>query len=208
MIWGKYKLDDTVSRATEDIRLWQAEKGIIEISRNTLAVSIMLDDEQKGYVFHGQGKLLIDAIAETKEGAIGKPVEKELIEPFLMLGDTEIIRKHLDETREDDFEKMGYKSQQEFIDKAEDLCDRFFRGRVHSHEDLDENHGSIFAFQNGNSKFDIVVADGSKLVYKTTGLIFVSNEDKVVLKSPSEVVVSDNGKSVIVKKGKSVFTKR
>jgi hypothetical protein len=208
MIWEKYKLDDTVSRATEDIRLWQAKKGIIEISRNTLAVPIMLDDEQKGYVFHGQGKLLIDAIAETKEGAVGKPVEKELIEPFLMLGDTEIIRKRLAETREDNFEKMGYESQQEFIDKAEDLFDRFFGETVHSYEDFDENHGLIFAFQNGTSKFDILVADGSKLVYKTTGLVFVSNEDKIVLKSPSEVVVSDNGKSVIIKKGKSIFIKR
>jgi len=207
MIWGKYKIDNTVTRTAEDIRLWQTEKGIIEISRNTLAVSIRLDDKRKGYVFHGQGKLLIDAIVETEEGAVGKSVEKELIEPFLMLGDTERIQKHLAETSEDDFEKMGYKSQQGFVDKAEDLCDRFFRGRVHSHEDFDEPHGLIFAFQNETSKFDILVAGGSKLVYKATGLVFVSNENKVVLKSPGEVVVSDNGKSVIVKKGKSIFIK-
>jgi len=207
MIWAKYKLDNTVARASEEIRLWHTEKGLVEISKNTLAVSVRLNEKRKGYVFHGQGKLLIDAIVETQEGAIGKSIEKELIEPFLLLGDTERIQKDLVETSESDFEKMGYKSRQGFVDKAEDLCERFFRGRVHSHEDFDEPHGLIFAFQNENSKFDILVASSSKLVYKATDVVFVSNENKVVLKSPGEVVVSDNGKSVVVQKGRSVLIK-
>jgi len=204
VIWEKYTLGEA-TRAAEDMKLLQTEKGIIEISKDTLAIPIRLDDKQRGYVFHGQGKLLIDAIAETEEGAVGKSIEKELTGPFLMLGDTERIQKHFSETSEDDFEKTGYKSQQEFVDKAEDLCDRFFRGRLHSHEDFNQNHSSIFAFQNEDNKFDILIAEGFKLVYKAKGLVFVSSEGKVVLKSPVEVIVSDNGKSVIVKKGKSVF---
>lgn len=200
MMWQNYKLDDAISTATEDIRLRQTEKGVLEISKNTLAISITLSNKRKGYIFHGHGKLLLDSIVETEEGAIGKPVEKEINEPFLMLGDTKEIQKNLTTASEEDLAKMGYENRQGFVAKAEDLCDQFFRGRVHSHQHFDEDSGLIFAFQNENSKLDILIAKGSKLVYKTKDIVFVSNENKVILKSPSEVVCTSNGKSVIIKK--------
>ena len=133
MIRENYELDGTTSKATEDMRLWQTEKGVVEISENTLATSITLGDQRRGYVFHGHGKLLIDAIVETDEGAIGKSVEKKLNEPFLMLGETEEIQKHLTKASEEDLAKMGYEKQQGFVDKAEDLCDQFFKKKgVHN----------------------------------------------------------------------------
>ncbi len=201
MMWQNYQLGNTVSKTSEAVTLWQMEKGIVEISKNTLAVPIELDDKERGYVFHGNGKFLLDSIVETEEGAIGKPVEKELSELFLMLGDTEEIQKHLTEASEEDFAKMGYQNQQEFADRAEDLCGQFFKKKgVHNYQCFDEHRGFIFAFQNQTSKLDILIAKGSKLVYKAMDIVFVSNENKVVLKSPSEVVCTSNGKSVIIKK--------
>jgi len=200
-MWQNYQLGNTVSKTSEAVTLWQMEKGIVEISKNTLAVPIELDDKERGYVFHGNGKFLLDSIVETEEGAIGKPVEKELSELFLMLGDTEEIQKHLTEASEEDFAKMGYQNQQEFADRAEDLCGQFFKKKgVHNYQCFDEHRGFIFAFQNQTSKLDILIAKGSKLVYKAMDIVFVSNENKVVLKSPSEVVCTSNGKSVIIKK--------
>jgi len=198
MMGQNYQLDGAILRATEAITLWQSERGIVKIDENTLAISIKLDDHKKGYIFHGNGKLILDTIVETEEGAIGKPVEKEIDKLFLMLGDAEKVHPYLKTTSKEDLNKMGYKDQKEFVAKAEDLCNRFFRERVHSRQGLDE--GLIFAFQNESHKFDILVANGSKLVYKATGIAFVSNEHKVVLKSPSEVVCSNNGKMAIVKK--------
>ncbi len=203
-----YQLGNAVSKATEAMTLWKTEKGIIETSNDTLAIPIKLDDEEKGYVLHGNGKLLLDAIVETEEGAIGKPVEKELNEPFIMLGNTKEIREHLTEASEEDFAKMGYENQQELIDKAEDLCDRFFRGRIHSHRRFDGDQGLVFAFPNEDNGLDILVAKGSKLVYKARDIMFVSNKDKVVLKTPNEVICKGNGKSVIIKKGKSVIIRK
>ena len=78
MMWQNYQLGSTVSKASEAVTLWQMEKGIVEISKNTLAVPIGLGDKERGYVFHGNGKFLLDSIVETEEGAIGQPVEKEL----------------------------------------------------------------------------------------------------------------------------------
>jgi hypothetical protein len=208
MIWQNYKLGNAVSKTPEDITLWKTERGIIEISNDTLVIPIKLDDEERGCVFHGHGKLLLDAIVETEEGAIGKPVEKELNEPFLMLAGTEEIRKHIVEASEEDLAKIGYKNKQGFVDRAEDLCDQFFKNRVHSHRRFNGDHGLIFAFPNEDSKFDILLAKGSKLVYKATDIVFVSNKNKVVLKNPDEVVCTGNGKSIVIKKGKSVIIRK
>ena len=209
MTWQNYQLGNTISKTTEDTRLWQSEKGIIEISKNTLAIPIKLGDQEKGYIFHGHGKLLLDTIVETEEGAIGKPVEKELNQPFLMLGDTEETQQHLSEASEEDLAKMGYEEQQEFVDKAEDLFNRFFKnGRIHSRHRFKEHRGFIFAFQNQTNKLDILVANGPELVYTSKDVVFVSNKNNVVLKSPDEVVCSSKGKSIIINKGKSVIIKK
>ncbi len=200
MIQQNYQLGNTVSKSTEALTLLQTEKGIIKTGKNTLAIPLKLDDQRKGYIFHGQGRLLLDAIVETNEGAVGRFIEKELNDPFLMLGDIEKIQQHFTKASEEDVAEMGHKDQQGFVDKAEDLCDRFFTGKVYSHKGLDKDRGLIFAFQNEARKLGILVAKGSKLVYTTTNMIFVSIENKVVLKSLGEVVVSNNGKSVIIKR--------
>ena len=126
MIWREYKLSDTILRTTEDTRLWESEKGIVEINKDALAIPIELDDEEKGYLFHGQGKLLLDTIVETEEGAIGKPVERELNKPFLMLADIEMTQQPLTKASEGDLTKMGYENKQEFMEEAQDLFNRFF----------------------------------------------------------------------------------
>ena len=201
MMWKDYQLSSTISKVTEEITLWQTERGIIEISQNTLVVPITLDDEVRGYIFHGHGRLLLDAIAETEKGAVGKSVEEELDEPFLMLGDKEKIEEYLTATDEEDFTRMGYEDEQGFITRAEDLCDQFFgTRRWESRQCFHKDRGLIFAFPNRAKRLDILVAKGSKLVYKTTDIVFVSNENKIVLKSPSEVVVSSNGKLLVINK--------
>ena len=197
-----YQLDNTVLKTTEPITLWRTEKGTVEIDKNTLAIPIKLDDQRKGYIFHGQGKLLLDTIVETHEGAVGKSVESELNKPFLMLGDTEETQQRFSTATKEDLTKMGYESEQGFMDKAEDLFDQFFgKTRMHNHHCCSNSHGVIFAFPNEEGKLDVLVANGSKLVYEAMNQVFVSSDDKVVLKTPTEVIVSgDNRKSLVIKK--------
>jgi RNase P/RNase MRP subunit p29 len=195
-----YQLGNIISKTTQTLTLWKAENGIIEISKDTLAIPIELNDEEKGCVFHGHGKFLLDAIVETDEGAAGRAVEKVLNQPFLMLGDIQEMRKNLVKAGEEDFARMDYENQKGFTDGAKNLCDRFFRERVHSNNRFDGNHSLIFAFQNEAGKTDILIIKGSKLVYKATDIVFLSNENKVVLKSQGEVVCKGNGKSIIINK--------
>lgn len=209
MTWQSYELGNTISKATRDTRLWQSEKGIIETNKNTLAIPIKLDDQEKGYIFHGHGKLLLDTIVETEEGAIGKPVEKELTKPFLMLANIEETQRHLSEATGEDLAKIGYKEQQTLIDNAKDMLNRFFkRGRIHSQHCFNQDESFIFAFKNQTDKLDILVASGPKFVYTSKDVVFVSNKNNVVLKSTDEVVCSSNGKSVIISKGKRIIIKK
>lgn len=121
-----------------------------------------------------------------------------------MLGDIEKIKQHFSTATKEEFARMGYENQQRFVDRAEDLFSRFFKqGLGNSHQSFSQDHGFIFAFQNQNNKLDILIANGSRLVYTAKDIVFVSNKNNVVLKISDEIVCSNNGKSVILKKGNS-----
>jgi hypothetical protein len=198
MKWQDYQLENTILKTNEAITLLKIEKGIVEISKDTLAIPIKLGGERKGYIFHGHGKLVLDTIVETNKGAVGKPVEKEISEPFLMLGNSE-IEQHFSVANKDDLKMMNYESENEFMTKAEKLFDRFFgRQIVHDCHCCGSDDGLIFAFSNEVGKPDVLVAKGSKLVYKAKDRVFVSNKSKVVLKTPNEVIVSNNHRSFVI----------
>jgi hypothetical protein len=142
----------------------------------------------------------LDAIVETEEGALGKSVERELSDPFLMLGEADGIGELFAETNPEDFSAIGHESQQEFMKAAKDLFNRFSMDSNHSRRHFNLEDGVLFAFQNGGDKLDILVASGSKLVYNAEALAFVSSGDNVVLNMAGEVVCNSSGKCVIVSK--------
>ncbi len=209
MRWRDYRLGTAISKITKDTKLWESERGIVEVCEIALVLPIKLEEEERGYIFHGQGRLLLDTIAETEEGAIGRPVESELSDPFLMLGDKGETDLHMTEASEEDLKSRGYSERQEFLDRAEDLFDRFFqKSRVHGRRHFKHQSGLIFAFLNQNDKLDILIAKGSKLVYASRDKVFIAHKDNVVLKGQDEVVCSSKGKSVIINRGRSVIIKK
>lgn len=202
MSWINHRLRDEISKLSTDLKLWESEKGIVKVDKETLAVPFELNDEIRGYVFHGRGKLLLDALVETEEGAVGNAIEQELIQPFLILGkEFESVQRNLHKTDQEDINKIGYETNQEFIDHANHLLRRFFKGRVSNNNF--NNAGTIFVFLNEADILDILVAKGEKLVYKSTSLVFVSNRHNAILKKAGEVVCANHGKSVIITRGKS-----
>jgi hypothetical protein len=205
MIWKNYRLDQPILRASQDIILWTTIRGTLEIDKNTLAIPIKQDDNSIGYVFSGNGRLLIDAIVETEEGAIGRPVEKEITCPFLTIENSGEMQKYLVEADEENLARMDYTNPQEFEAEAEELCKKFFGSRSDVHRQFKGDCSRIFAFPNEESELDFLIVKNLKMVYKAKDMTFVSNDNKVVLKSPDEVVCSDNGKSVIIYKDKSVI---
>jgi len=201
----KYELDNKIKETVRDIELWQSDKGQVTVNKGTLAVSLRIGGKRRGYIFHGQGKLILDTIIETKEGAVGKSVQEELSKPFLMIGQADETEECLANASDEEISRLGYESQEEFAERAGDLSHRFFGGRVHNNLDFDKSEGTIFAFQNKTLKLNILISEESELVYKTSNMVFVSNNQEVVLKSPDATVCSSNGKSVIIRNGKSLI---
>ncbi|MCW4053156.1 MAG: hypothetical protein NWE78_08120 [Candidatus Bathyarchaeota archaeon] len=198
-----YQLGSEILRTTQNATLWKNKKGIVEIAEDVPAVQIRFDEEPCGYIFRGKGRLRVDTIAETEQGAVGKPVDKEINEPFLMLGETKEIQENLKLTDDEDLARLEIGTSQDFLTEAEDLLDKFLQRSSHRnrHRFNNELEGFIFAFQNAKGKLDLLIGKGTKLVYTAVDKVFVSKRNKVVLTSDGEVAISRPGKSVIVSKG-------
>jgi len=193
-----YTLENTVLKSDEAFTLYRAEKASVEIEKNAFAVPIKVEEEKVGYVFVGQGKLVVDAIVETEEGAFGKPIERALNEPFLMLGNTEQTSQHFSPASHDDLKKADV-DEKTLLDGAQGLLDRFSsKSAVRGHEELDNHSGWIFAFSNGENALDHLVSKGSELVYNAKDMSFVSKGDKSILRSSEKVVLSNHGRSFVV----------
>jgi hypothetical protein len=198
MICQQYQLDDKIMKTTDPLKLWQSEKGLVEVDKGALATGIRLDQELKGYVFHGRGRLVLDTIVETKDGAIGKPVEKEITEPLLMLGATEETQRHLTTATDEDLTERGYGNQKEFAANTERLFDRFLgRGRMHTGGCCGESRGTVFAFADKTHESEILVADDAKIVYKASNMVFVSDGNKVLMKRPDHTILMNSRGSFV-----------
>jgi hypothetical protein len=198
MMHDHYELEKTVLRSDEAFTLYRAEKASVEIEKNTFAVPIKLEEEKVGYVFVGQGKLVVDTIVETEEGAFGKPIERTLSEPFLMLGNTEQTSQHFRPASHDDLKKSAV-DERTLLDSAQRLLDRFSsKSAVHGPADLCNRSGWIFAFSNGENRLDHLVSKGSELVYNAKDMSFVSKGNKSILHSSGRVVLSRHGKPIVV----------
>jgi len=199
MIWHSYQLDDSVLKTSDSFVLLKTERGSVEIGKDGLAVSVKLDGVVRGYVFQGRCKLALDTIVETREGAIGKPIEKEVKRPFLALGISEELQRSLGTASVDDLKRMGYENSQQFLTEAKELLNHFSRRRMGYFNCSHDSEGSIFAFPNDAGRVDILFADGSKLVYKAVGMMFIADGNKTVLRSPEHVIVSDVGKCLTIR---------
>ncbi len=198
MMHDHYELEKTVLRSDEAFTLYRVEKASVEIEKNMFAVPIKVEEEKVGYVFVGQGKLLVDAIVETEEGAFGKPIEHALNEPFLMLGDTEQTSQRFSPASHDDLKKADV-DETTLLDRAQRLLDRFAsKSTAHGHADLGNHSGWIFAFSNGENALDHLVSKGSELVYNAKDMSFVSKGNRSILHSSGRVVLSRHGKPIVV----------
>jgi len=199
MILQQFRLDDAISRTTEDLTLWQSEKCKVKIGKDALAVAVKLDNQTKGYVVQGKGHMILDTIVETERGAIGKPTEKNLDKPFLMLTDTDIIQDKLARASAESLAEAGYTDSRDFIEKTERQFHKYLsRGRIGGCCWGHEQEGTVFAFVNEKDDMDFLVLKGSKIVYKSENMVFVSGSDNVGIKGPEHVILLKGDKSIVI----------
>jgi len=200
MRWHDYELDSEIFKSNEDLTLCRSEKVLVETNKGALVVAIKNKERKAGYVFVGHGRLLVDAIVETERGAFGKTIDRELNEPFLMLGNKEEIGQSLSPAGSDDLARIGLKHE-EFLEKGQNLLDSLSKKRTDCALDCSsEFKGSVFAFPANEGGLDSLIVKDSKLVYAAKDMVFLSNRDKSILTNSGQVVFSSDGRSICVGK--------
>jgi hypothetical protein len=200
MMWENYKLDDKVLELDEDMTLYRSDKVLVNLSKGTRVIAVKRKDRVEGLVFLGHGRLIVDTIVETENGALGKPTERELSDPFFMLGPVEETLKHLREANNEDLQRNGVKTDDLFA-KARNLVDKLQGGRaLCSFNCHNEQKWLVFAFATDEDRLDVLVLNDSRIVFESKGVSFVSIGNHSVLKSADQVVLATNGRSVFVRR--------
>jgi hypothetical protein len=194
-----YKLDSKPLKLLSGLDLLKTDRCVVKVEKDTLALPILIDDRTAGSLFHGSGQFIIDTIIETKKGAIGKSTNKDLTQPFIMLGKAPTMENKFSTVDSPDLERLGYSNAEMFVKAANDYCSRFMKGKMHC-GDLEAENDYIFAFPDAEC-FDILVSKENKLIYTSKKRVFVSKEGKEVLTSPEHIVVSKGGKAVVIAHG-------
>jgi len=199
-MWKNYELDDKVLELDEDMTLYRSDKVLVSLNKGARAIVVKRRDRMEGLVFLGHGRLVVDTIVETENGALGKPTERELSEPFLMLGPVEDTLQHLKEANKEDLQRNGVKAE-DLFDKAQNLVDKLQERRaLCSFSCHDEQKGLVFAFAADEDRLDVLVLNDSRIVFESKGVSFVSIGNHSVLKNTDQVVLATNGRSVFVRR--------
>lgn len=193
------KLGNEPSKLTKDLVLLQNEKCIVKAFAGDLTLPILADDATLGYIFFGKGRFTLDAIVETPEGAVGKPLVKDLDTPFIMLGKVCNIANDLTPATVHDISNMGCRNSEEFLAKANEVFSRFSLD-YHTRFNFEED-SQVFAFANEHDKWDMLISKEYKLVYMSKDKVYISKDKaESVDISPAGVLVAERGKTIVIGK--------
>ncbi|MFB0543770.1 MAG: hypothetical protein ACETVR_03215 [Candidatus Bathyarchaeia archaeon] len=191
----RWDLGKTPLRLLVDTTLLDTERCLLTLSRGTLALPLLLDGEIRGYAFKGSGRLFLDAIIETDEGALGRAIEEELERPFLMYGDVGEVEQQLREAAEGDLFEAGYRTIEEFRGELWDAFKGFFRGQHQG--DWRKGDSKVFVIKNRRDGHDFLVSNRRRLVYLHEGVIYLLGKRSVLKERNGLFVVSGKGKIII-----------
>lgn len=192
-----------IRRLNENVSLMKTDKALIEVNAGAILVSVGIDQVQRGYVLHGEGTLAVDVIVETADGAVGKPIQKILNEPFLALMSTFLVEERLTVPFDQDLKAFGYVNEEAFRTRADDLCRMFF-GISDNHFSNRGDGGFVFVFPRKNGRPDLLVADHDRLVFKSREIVFISNGHKAILKSSEGFLVAGCSECLLLGENKHV----
>jgi len=192
-------LGNNIYKVYQETTLIRNSKCLITIQEGTLAAPLYVRDKPAGYVFHGMGRFGLDAIVETRQGALGKPIAKELGDPFLMFARGDFTSFMSPATAED-LAKVGYENAEVFIEGALKLCKSFLDYGRHLNLGSWSDNKKIFVLPQ-TDKFEILVSTDDSTTYVAKGGVYVFRGNEQVLTGSREVLVAKHGRLVAIKDG-------
>lgn len=193
--------DTNVMMLTESHDLISHEKAFVKMETGCIWVYLLEDGVRVGAAFVGPSRFAVDAIAETKFGAMGESVVGSLKGVQLYIGNVsmENISKGADGS---DLQKQGFQNTQSLITEI-DLAIKEHLNGDHSETKIDEREPSqiFFGRDSEKKKLILVLSEKKGLVFIHGKQVFVLGDDNMVSLSKSGVVVTGkNGKQIIVGK--------
>lgn len=188
-------------RVKQPTDLAQSEKALLSVNEGSLYFPIFHRNIEVGGIFIGLGQVIVDAIVETKRGAIGQSREFLWNGSLFILSEdgywsppetTPVKDKHLKE--------YLLESVDEAQERAQGIYDRFFeQNRNWLYETFIQRHrgwiAQIFDRQHGKCSF---IASDDRLVVTIADWKVVLSGNKLVEKhGRKKVVVAGRGGTII-----------
>ena len=199
----KNLIPDTDVRITnQDYELISHEKAYVKMDAGCLWVYLLEDDKRVGVAFVGPSSFAVDAIAETKMGAMGESVSGELLGVQLYIGASSL--ENLSQTATDsDLQAKGFTNSESFIDAIVSTIGEHLNGDDKtSRIDMKESSQIFFGKDSKGTKVLLVLSEKKGLVFIYGKQVFVVDDNNLVSVSKSGVAVTNSdGKQIIIGKG-------
>ncbi len=123
---GRLVLGTLAGQVTKIWELARSEKALIQIDPGTIYFPIFSQGKEVGGVFIGSGYYLVDFIAETRRGAVGKSYEYSWNGSLLLLSlDGEWSPPQVTKVSKGDLKRLYIESEGEANWRAQQILERF-----------------------------------------------------------------------------------
>ena len=197
----KFTPDSNVMVTTQEIEIISHEKAYVRLDVGCVWSYLLEDGKRIGVAFSGPSRFAVDAIAETKMGAMGESVTGALVGVQLFIGSTSLenISKNADIS---DLQNHEYSNTDAFIRAVESTIEDFVNGKdTKTKFDRKKESWIFFGKDSSEKKVLLVLSSKKGLVFIHDKLVHVVGDDNLVSVSKSGVFVSNSdGKQLIVNK--------
>jgi hypothetical protein len=194
--------DSNVMVATQEIDIISHENAYVKMDAGCVWVYLLEDGVRAGVAFTGPSRFAVDAIAETKIGAMGESITGELSGVQLYIGATSLdnISKSADSS---DTREQGFQDFEAFTKEIESTIQEHLQGENKKTKiDTKKDSKVFFGTDSNKKKILLVLSEEKGLVFTYGKTVFVLGDDNFVSVNDSGVVVSNrDGRQLIVGSG-------
>jgi hypothetical protein len=197
----RFTPDSTVMVTTQEIEIISHEKAYVRLEAGCVWSYLLEDGARIGVAFSGPSRFAVDAIAETKIGAIGESVTGTLVGVQLFIGPSSLenISKSADNS---DLQNQEYSNADAFTKAVDSTIENLVNNKdTKTRFDIKKETWIFFGKDSSEKKILLVLSEKKGLVFIYGKLVHVVGDDNLVSVSKSGVVVSNSdGKQLIVNK--------